>query len=413
MSEENKTPAIFQVSIEPILEKIQSSLPRMIKGRDKAMEMMAKYTEIDSDEVRQEVNNLLVNVRNTYDAIYKLRTEITGPVDELKSYIMGPEKDLDQNSKTNDVFRLRNLIAQYDQKKIDAKKKLEEEAAKQKATENHKVDIVAIIKKNLADMVINRARDVQSGSKEFFDKCTLENFDERVKQFKSFKPVLKRAEHYDKCFVVSYSRILLTDDQYAQLIVDIRAEESYEKYDEQVKAVIIPILNDWVGRVSDIKQKLVDLKNTTDEYARQKLLDEQKKQADDEEAKRQQDIQAMQTESDQQIQQAVAVDKMQNEFREQAVTQQAEDTGPVKLLLKFKDQKPVKALTEIMYHCFMHPKFPDVIKKEKGSASKFDEHGYPVFVDWVDTLVSFYLKNCDVNISGIELKEVSKVIVRK
>ncbi len=176
---------------------------------------------------------------------------------------------------------------------------------------------------------------------------------------------------------------------------------------------MVPVLNDWIGRIPDLKQKLVDLKNASDETERTRIADEQKKKSEEEDRVRQLQITNMQKASDENISREVEVDKMQNEFREQAVTQQAEDTGPIKLVLKFKEEKPVKSLTEIMYHCFMHPKFPPIVKLDKDKNKKLDEHGFPVHADWVESLVSFFLKNCDVNISGVEIKEVPKVIVRK
>lgn len=397
------------VKFETILQKVQFSVPRMARGSNKAVETMKAIVSITTDDERQAVNDILVVARNTFESIKELRTDITGPIDEFKSSMMSFEKAIEPEG-----TRLRNLIGSYDQIKIDAKKKIEEEARIQKEKENHKVDIISRIKRNLANMIIERVKQVESGSKSFFDSCTLENFDDRAKQFKSFKPVLKRDEHYDKCFVTEYNKNLISSDEYAQITVDVRSDESYEKYDDAVKNVVVPVLNDWIGRIPDLKQKLVDLKNATDETERNRIANEQKKVADQEEVTRQEKIAEMQKTSDDSIAREATVDKMQNEFREQAVTQQVEDTGPVKLLLKFNDEKPVKALTEIMYHCFTHTKFPGIVKLDvKTKQPKVDEHGFPVYQDWVESLVSFFLKNCDVNIQNVEIKEVPKVIIRK
>lgn len=408
MAEEIKASEL-PVKFETILEKVQRHVPRMAKGSMNAVAAMQAITVIESDEDKQKVNDVLVGVRNTYESIKKLREEITKPLDETKSSLMEFEKSLEP-----DGIRLRNLISGYDQAKIDAKQKIEEEARIQKEKENHKVDIIARIKKNLADMIIERVRQVQSGSKSYFEACKLEDFDAKAKSFKSFKPVLKREEHYDKCFNVEYDKNIISETEYAQIFVDIRADEPYDKYDEAVKLVVIPVLNDWIGRIPDLKQKLIDVKNASDETERKRIIDEQNKKSEEEDKVRQDQITNMQQTSDENINREVAVDKMQNEFREQAMTQEVGDTGPVKLILKFKDEKPVKALTEIMYHCFMSPKFPSIVKVDsKTKLPKMDENGFPVYADWADSLISFFLKNCDVNISGVEIKEIPKVIIRK
>lgn len=399
------------VKLEPILQQVQSFVPIMMKGRDAAVAAMKNFTSVENEQDLNNLNGLLVKVRATYDKIYGMRTEITKELDACKEFLMQFEKDLDQSGKNNEVARCRNMIAAYNQKIIDENNRVKREAELQKQKENQKSDVTARIKKNLADILIQRASEVQSGSKKFFDETTLETWDARAKTFMTFRTSLKK-ETYEICFNVSYNRDYLTPDEFTQLCEAIKVDEPYEKWSDEVNKVITPILNDWRGRMDDIKQDKIKLKNASD-AERERIEKEQKEKAEHEEQVRKDQIAAMQKESDARIEQEKQADKLQNDFREQAVTQRLDDAGPVKLILKFKEDKPVKALTEIMYHCFMHPKFPEIIKKDKDKNFKFDEHGFPVYVDWVESLVSFFVKYCDVNIGGVEIKEISKVIVRK
>lgn len=407
MAEETLLP----IKLEPILQQIQENVPTMIKGRDAAVAAMKNITEINSDEDLENVNRLLVKVRSTYDKVYAIRTGITTSIDQTKEFLMQFEKDLDQNGKNNDVVRLRGLMGQYKQKILDENNRIKREAEIQKLKENHKADVIARIKKNLADMVIARAAEVQSGSKKFFDDTTLEDWDAKAKTFMSFRPVLK-TETYNKCFQVSYNPELLPEKEFLQLTAEIGAEETYVVWDAKVADVVAPILNDWRGRMDDIKQDKIKLRDAT-ESEKSRIEKEQKAKADHDEQVRKDQIAEMQKESDHKIEQEKQVDKLQNDFREQAVTQKLDDAGPVKLIAKFKEDKPVKTLTEVLYHCFMSPKFPDITKKDKNKNTKINEHGFPEYIDSVDYFLSFFLKYCDVNINGIEIKEVSKVIVRK
>lgn len=396
------------IKIEPLVKQIQDMVPRMEKGRENALSTTQPITSITTDQEFTDVNAIVVAAENTITAMQALRMPVTKELDNLKENLMQYEKALKP-----EATRLRGLIGSYNQLKLDKKREEEAKAQKQKEKENHKVDIVSRIKKNLADLVITRVKEVHDGSKDFWDKTTLETWDGREKQFMSFKIVLKQ-DVYNKCFAVTYNANLLTKEEFETLVAEVGSEETYLLWDEKVSEKIIPVINEWRGKITEIKQKLIDLKNAGDEAARKKIADAQKLKEDEEESVRKQEIAMMQKESDDAIVRESEVDKLQNDFREQAITQQLEDTGPVKLILRFKDDKPVKALNVMMYHCFSNPKFPSIIKLDsKTKQPKVDEHGFPIYVDWVDSLVSFFVKYCDVNIEGIEIKEISKVIVRK
>jgi hypothetical protein len=402
------------VKIEPLVAQIKESVPKFEKWRDRAVAAMAEITEIANDADLNEVNDVLVAVRGTYDGIQERRKEITTPLDELKKQLMSYEKDLDPSSKDSDASRLRNLIGAYNQKKIDEKKRIEEEARLQKEKENHKVDIQKRIEKNLADMVISKVAKVQSYSSEFFDKTTLETFDDRMTNYKKMgsNPKLK-VEDYDDCFVVEFNANYITQDEFDKLVLEIQETETHDKWNDSVRKEIMPKFNDWIGRIDERKEELEQYeKAKTNKKQLEKIEESQRKKKLLEEQKRKEELEKMQRDSDDDIAKKTEIDKMQNEFREQAQTQTAEDAGPVKLILKFKDEKPLKAMTEIMHHCFAHPKFPSVKKMDKNKQFVFDEHGFPVHAAWVEPLVNFFLKNCDVNISGVEIKEISKVIVR-
>lgn len=405
-----ESPEDIKDKIPALVIQIQGALPAMIKGRDAAVAAMKNVTSIESDEDLEKVNGLLVKVRATYDKVKGLREPITQPLDQLKKLIMEFESDLDQ-SKDNEVSRLRGLIGAFNQKKIDAKKAADAEAARIKEKENHKVDLIARIKKNLSDMIIQRVKEVHAGADAFWKATTLETFDPREKQFMEFRVALKM-DTYNKCFDIPFNSNLITKEEFEALLVEVGATETYVVWDKNHSDAVVPVVNEWRAKVPEIRKRLEDLKNASD-AERARLEKEQKEKDEADQKARDQQLAVMQVESDKAIQQAADIDKTQNDFREQAMTQSIEDAGPTKLLLRFKDEKPMKAMTEILYHCFSNPKFPSIIKKNKDKTNKIDEHGFPEYVEGVDWWIKFFVANCDVNIQGIEIKEISKVVVRK
>jgi len=399
---------LVPIKLEPIVKQMQEIVPRMQKGREKTLLATQAITSVD-DESLAYVSATIIATENTGTAMQNLRKPITEEFDSLKKLLMQYEKDVNE-----EAVRLRSLVGAHNQVKLEEKRKEEAKAQKQKEKENHKVDITARIKKNLADLVITRVKEVHEGSKKFWDDTTLETWDAREKTFMSFKVTLK-TEMYNKCFSVSYNNNLITKEEFEELLALIGIEENYIKWDAAVSDKIIPVINEWRGKIGEIKQNLIDLKNSENDAEAKKILqEEQKRKAAEEEAAHQKELANMQKESDENINREAEIDKVQNDFREQAVTQQLGEVGAIKLIAKFKDDKPLKPLTEIMYHCFMNDKFPNIIKVDsKTKQPKMDENGFPVYVDWVDSLLSFFLKNCDVNIQGLEVKEISKVIIRK
>jgi hypothetical protein len=398
------------VKIEPIVQQMLEAVPKLERGKERAVKLMSAITEIKDDEQLEEVIDLLGQIAITYTAMNGLRAPITEQLRDIASFLISFEAELDP-SKNNHASRLRNLVGQYNQQKIDAKNKAAEDARKLKEKENYKVDLTTQIKKNLSDLLITRVQEVNSGAKGYFEQTTLETYDTMAATFRSFNPKLKQ-EIYLKCFEVKYDS-RLTKDEFDELFKKITTEEPYEKWNEAVTQVLAPVLNEWKGRLPELKDKLTALKNAASEEEKKKLEAANKLKEEAEQRKRDEELAGLKRKQEEEIQQKAEVDKMGNEFQEQAIVQESEDTGPTSLILKFKDPKPVKPLCEIIYKCFMHPKFPGIQKKNQKKELLMDKHGFPELVSGVDFWVNFFLKNCDTNVDGIEIKEIPKVIIRK
>jgi hypothetical protein len=396
------------IQIAPLTEQIQTVVPKMTKGRDAAVKAAQEMTVIETDEDRAAAADLIVAVETTRDKIKSLREPITKETDKLKQLLMQYEKDVDTEG-----VRLRGLVGKFDQLKVEAKKKAEEEARKIKEKENYKVELSTAIRTKLSEMIVQRVEQAHKGSKDFFDQCTLENFDARATQFKSIVPKLK-PEFYEACFVAP-DHLRITADEFGELVTKIKAEEPYSKYNELVLDKILPIINEWKAKIPALKQALVDMANAKDEEAKKKLQAKKDEEDKKEEARKQAELQKLKNDQAQHIEQREQIEKMGNTLQEQAIVQEAEDVGPVKLIGRLSNEKPiqVKAICEMIYHCMMSPKFPGIVQLTKDKQPKLDEYGFPEYVDGVDYWLKFLLRHVDVKIEGVETKEVSKTIIRK
>lgn len=376
-------------------------IPKLQRAHDAAVAEMKGITAINSDDDLEGVESLIVDTREAYKKMVTLRKEMTAPLDAIKDRLMEYERPL-SDDKGSEYTRVRGLVGAYNQKKIDDKKRIEADAAKKKLRENHLVDVGTAILQKLNDLLLTKTKEAESKSKAYFDATKLEEFDARAEQYRKMKPSLK-VEDYAACFTVPYNNSLLSVDDYTTLVAELKKEESYEKWNEEVVKTSTPIVNAWRAKIPELKENLIKLKNAASDAERDRLAAEQKRKAEEEETRRRAELEQQNLAKSMELQSQANLSKLENSFVEQATVQQSGDTGPVKLVLKFTDEmKILKPLTEIIYHCLASPKFEGIHKKDKS--------GYiPAVQFWID----FFLKNCDADIAGTTVTEEAKVIIRK
>lgn len=401
--------------IKSIVKLSKEYIPKLEQANIAAVKMMQEFLEIGIDNFTDvdeaDLKDLLVDVREAHDKMVPLRKEMTGPLDELKKKLMTYERPL-SDDKDSDYSKCRAILATLAQRKIDAKKKLEAEAAKKKEKSNHLVDIGAAVLENLHKLLLDQTLLAESKSKAWFDASTLENFDTRAEQYRKMKPTLK-TEDYSACFNIDYRKDLFTPAEYADIIATIKQVETYENWNAQLVTACTPIVNAWRAKIPQLKQNLIDLKNATDESERARIADEQKRKAKEEEERRLAEAQRQSLDKSLEIQSKSEIDKMHNNFVEQATTQDLGETGPVKEILKFTDPKlALKAFTTIVVHCMSHKDFPGIEKKKDGK-KVLDAQGNPEYIPAVDWWLKYFLKNCDAAVEGTIVVEAPKIIIRK
>lgn len=413
--------SLLPVPIEPIVALVQEKVPKMQKARDGAVTAMrdfyVKFNELfqkyqadpeglkdTMDGMVAEANGLLVKVKSTYDGVYAMRKGITDTTDQIKEYLMQFEKDLSYDAKANSGYNhIRNIIQKFKQTELDLKKKAEEVAAKKREIENYKVDLVTAMKKNLLDLLAMKIEKANSNSRAFFDKTTLDEWDDAVRVFTNAKPKLKQ-EDYEKCFEVFVDTSKVAPDEYAKLINKTRLEEPYDKWVEKIAIAVSPVLNEWRAKIPEIKRQKLEMAKANEED-KKRLAEEASKQAAAEDARRKTEAERIQNAEKNAIEQQAEVNRMSNSFVEQATVQQLEDTGPAKKVLKFSEKKEEQgqAFLSLIYHVMMHPKFPGLFKKDK------DE-----YTDAVGWFVRFFETHCkDRAVEGATWTDQAKVIIKK
>lgn len=403
------------VKLEPVVQLVQQFIPEADEKTAKAVSAMQKITSIESDDDVEAVNGLLTKVKASYDKFSTLRKEITGPLDEIKEFLMQFEKRVAYDGKTaNEYTRLRGLIQAYKQEQLEKKKAEEALAAKKREKEDYKVQLEAQIKKNLAQMVIDRVVELDEKSRKWFEQATVENFDEQAKKYSSFKPLLKE-EHYDACFNVAYDRDKLPEEEFTDWVKGhVKFIEDYEKWKNLVIEGTTAILNEWRAKIPDLKAEKVSVAQAKSEEEKIRLQAEVAKREQDEADRKKSEFAQLKADAVKQIDEETDINKMNNAFQQQAITQELGDTGPVKRFLRFTDDKQVgKPLFNVMYHCFLSPKFPGIYKLDKNKQRVKNEQGEFEYIAPVQWWLDFFITYCEAEVPGTHIKEVAKVIVRK
>ena len=315
-------------ALVPYLESVGvlcDNLPPLIKGTSNAVKAMKKWTAIESDEDEEDVRVLLGKVKESYEVNSDRRKKITAPADALKDFLMPFEKSVSSDSKEpNEYNRLKGLIVQRQQKKLDEKRRQEAEAARKKAIENHKIDLKLQLQKQLSQMVIDIISRTDSGCKKFWDETTLENFEVNEKKFRSMKVKLKDAD-FNSYYTFNYDKNLLSDSEFNAFIEDVKKEETFDKWNIEIVEKCTPIVNEWIEKIPEIKLNKEQLAEAASEEEKARLAREQKDKADLDEKRRRQQLEAQQKLIDKENEEKASMDKMENEFGEQIAVQVPRD----------------------------------------------------------------------------------------
>ena len=395
-------------------EWITTNLPWFKEKHDRVVQALNQLTEPTTEEEYEHNNSILTKVKNTYDIVKPKRMEFTKMLDEIKDFMMEFERPMDYNTKADSLYNeKRSYQEKYMQKKLEAKKEQEKEAAHQRAVEDHKVDITTAIKNKLASMLTEKERALDGWVLAFFKDATSKTFEGIEKKFRGITPNLQE-KTYQLCFDVPVNSSLLKSSDFEVLVAELKAEESYDKWNKEFLNRIIPVWNGWLAKLPQIKADIIAKESAASEEDRKRIEEEQRKKQEEEQRQRQLAIDKQAKEEADRLAQESEVNKMRNSFQEQGSNQELDNVATKKVLTFIKPSQP-SALTLILYAVFDSPKFPGIQKKDK-NGPMFDDNGRPVYIPAVQWWVDFYLKNCDVNRLKIQdtlVDDIAKVTIRR
>lgn len=398
---------------ESIVKIIQENLPKMQSSHDKAVEALSAMQKATTEEEYTANNELLAKCKITYDYIKKFREVATKPMDEAKDFLMKYERPLDYSTTAKGLYAdKRRLQEDYQNEQLAKRREEERKAVAQKEKANHIIDLITQIKKNLNALIQDKILKADEFSRNFFENVTVEQFDEKAKQFMSFKPKLDEKD-WSGCFSVQIKEALLPSTEWLEQVAILKDEENLAKWNEKMLEAIMPTLNEWRAKVPEIKQQKLQLQNAKNE---EEALQIQKAQAAKEEQERER--KKRETEDKAKEEEARLADeadrnKLENAFREQAVMQELPSAGNVKQILKFESfDKMPKALMEIIFQCFANGYDP--YKREKSGKKVLDAQGREQYNLEVQKWLDFFVKKVDAHApAGCVWFEDAKVTVRK
>lgn len=278
--------------IQSVAQIIERNISILEKGSALAIEHLknVQEMEINSEEDKAEAIDTLAKIKGVYDKIQVARMEATKPIDEIKSWLMSFERPIDPDGKDNEYSRAKANVNRYDQKVLDAKKKAELEAEMARKVNVYKAELKAAVGRSLTEMMAGQKKNAIQKMAAWEQKVTLENYDEMVNKINNPPAAALKQEDYDKCFHTNFKHsYLLNDELTKEYIESLKKDYPFEPFNNDYKAIVAEIFNEYKEKMPSIKIKLEEIKgNKEKEEARQKQLQEEalkQTQAVDDQAK--------------------------------------------------------------------------------------------------------------------------------
>lgn len=447
----------------------EKNWPQINTSVTKAMAALSAITVIETAEQDEYAKNLLVKVSNTYKNVNALRMEITGPLDEIKSKFMEPEKRIstDPAAKNSEYIRvkmLRDAFAQKEAKRIaDEKAKIDHDLK----CNNELSRVRGALQTAVDTGVLSAVQASQGALVTYWNTITLDSFAAAEQRFAN-KPALK-PEVYNGMFNVAYDSSLVAEAAYTGLVTECKSRNTYEVVNAQFVEKLQPIINEWAGKLPQRKAELEQAKAEKDEADRkenearlererkekeaqqekdeqlrlqkekeaeearaeeQRLADEKKQlEAKQEEERLEKERQAQaQAQTSSEALEAEKVEKVEtnqaavlneqtsNHFTAQAATQQTGELEGVRTTkvgtIECPEEELVVTMSELFYQCMIHPKYKGIVKRDKVGNLLLDATGRPVYEDWIEDLLSFYANNCPQVIQQIKVTDKVTTVQR-
>lgn len=447
--------------LQTVVNDVKKLYPIMTAKAEATKQLLSGLTTIANDEQDEKAKTIIINAREVHDVIQEKRKQITAPLDRLKEILMGPEKSISTDPKALDspytlARQLRDRFATI--KEANAAKERAAIAAKL-AKENEITRIAGEIEKNIATGVITAVQASEKAIAAYWETINLENYEQASKRMGN-TPVLKQ-EIYDAWFYTPYDRALVPDIDFGGIVLKKKEEHPFDAKSAEFTSTIMPTMEAYRGRLPEKKlqmeakaatdlaakvaadaaaQAAADAAAATNEKQRKAAADAAqaaKKAADDAQAAaelaakqkadddakaaadaatRAAELATQQASITEQAATDISQGQLKNTFQSQIASQQVEDAEGVKrsrqATIVCVEEEMIQVLSELMYLCLSHPDYPGIIQKDKKGNFKHDEQMRPIYVPWLESMLTFAAANCPEidDMPGIQMKDIVKTI---
>lgn len=404
---------LAQERVNNVIKKVGENYPMMDSKANAALLAMSKITQVTNDEEDTLANNLLIKVKKTFETVEPLRKEITDDLDGFKEFLMQPEKKISPLNPLSDFVRIKKLRDVYHNNKATKAKEEADTIKKNKLIEDEKIRVRTVLKKNIVDGLYDAINKLSSSIVQYIAAMNLDNWDEKSAKF-SITPKLKD-EVYNAFFVIPYNQQLLKPEEYAAIVNEIKAVETYEKANADYVKVADGTVKSWKDSLPDKKKELEKIRDAKPEE-KDALVNAMQNKDGELIAKQNQEIKQTQEAAVNVITEEANEAALNNDFSAQVSLQSRGGGGTAKPkgartirkpIITVADADMVKFFSKVLFACFVHPAFDGILKKKKGVYIGDDDNGCPQYADWVTELVGFLEKNVDnPNIPGLTFKEI-------
>lgn len=411
---------LIVTKINDVSENLPQLISEMQSSSEKAKMALSGIKAITTDEEDNKAMLLLGKVKTTYEGIKTKRESITKPMDNAKAFLMQYEKMISilPAETGSDYNRVKVLRDGYANKKFKDQQEAQQKAERDKAKRNEIARLESVFVTRFHDGIVDAVSSMRQSIQSYFNSIKLDTFDEQVKKF-NLTPTLKQ-QTFESLFIVDYDKNVLPVDEFTKVLNKVKETFVYEEINKIYIEKALPVLTEFKSRLPELRKNLqaeADLAKTNAEEAERlkveretanKLAAEKaQEQADKEKADK-----AIETENN------LNAAKLENEFVSQVATQEgkqqiASAVKKNKATITCEYKNLLVMFNQLLFTLFTDPTFPGLVKKDKEGKDMIDENGRPVYLPWVEFLLSHYADHSDKPVEGITINQVLSTITKR
>ena len=380
---------------------LDTLLPFLKKRHDVASKFLDEIVVINNDEEYAEAESVLSQSKEFYDEMLAKRKAFTDPIKAAIEQIMLYENAINYTAKSDNKYnRARKVLEDFNQARLEDKRKKEYEAQLVADQLKYKAEFKAKVMQQLNDMMVGLHKNLVNGMSEWEKGLTLETIVAKEELLKQSNPKLK-ADYYEKCFHRWGAKpSVMTDKEEDAYLVELKKEFSYEIYNEKFQLIVAPLKNEYLAKVPEIKTRLEAIASAGEKQK----AEMEKKRLEELEAQKQQSFKVVEEQKavqEQAIKDEKELGSMEADFTQQSMTADLE-AGPTEKVATFTNDKLwLKPFANVIAKVSLSPKFKGIMDT-KGVPRKEVQW-------WLDQYASMVGEPLE----GITLTEVAKTAIRK